>query len=93
MEPIALKKQQREWRRYKRQQHVYLKIRKLYYVSIENKIYLSNLTVLSEKTVLLNSAQESIQTEAWGFLTFFLCLHNQKISITFYCHILNSTNV
>lgn len=60
MEPIALKKQQREWRRYKRQQHVYLKIRKLYYVSIENKIYLSNLTILSEKTVLLNSAQESI---------------------------------
>ena len=33
------------------------------------------------ETVLLNSVQEFAEIEAWLFLTFFLSLHNQVISI------------
>ena len=51
------------------------------------------LSAHKENCVLLNSVQEFIETEAWLFLTFFLCLHNQLVSITFYCHILKSTDV
>ena len=41
-----------------------------------------------ENCLLLNSVQEFIEIEAWLFLTFFLCLQNQLVSISFYCHIL-----
>ena len=41
--------------------------------------------------VLLNSAQEFIEIEAWLLLTLFLCLHYQ--SINWYCHILKSADV
>ena len=34
-----------------------------------------------ENFVLLNSVQEFIEIQAWLLLTFFLCLHNQLISI------------
>ena len=34
-----------------------------------------------ENCVLLNSVQEFIEIEAWLLLIFFLCLHNQLISI------------
>ena len=52
------------------------------------------LSILTGKTVfLLNSVQEFIEAKAWLLLNFFLCLHNQLISITFYCHILKSTDV
>ena len=37
-----------------------------------------------EKFVLLNSVQEFIEIQAWLLLTFFLCSHNQLISV--YCH-------
>ena len=33
------------------------------------------------KTVSLNSVQEFIEIQAWLLLTFFLCSHNQLISI------------
>ena len=46
-----------------------------------------------ENCILLNSVQKFIKTETCLFLKFFLCLHNQLISITFYCHILNSKDV
>ena len=35
---------------------------------------------------LLNSVQEFIEIEVWLLMTFFLCLHNELISI--YCHII-----
>ena len=35
------------------------------------------------KTALLNSVQEFIEIQAWLFMTFFLCLHNQLISICY----------
>ena len=34
-----------------------------------------------ENCILLNLVQEFIEIKAWLFLTFFLCLHNQLISI------------
>ena len=34
-----------------------------------------------ENFVLLNSVQEFIEIQAWLLLTFFLCLHNQLISV------------
>ena len=40
-----------------------------------------SLTILRGKTVLLNSVHEFIEIEVWLLLTFFLCLHNQLISI------------
>ena len=40
------------------------------------------LTVLARKNcILLNSVQEFIEIEAWLLLTFFICLHNQILSI------------
>ena len=45
------------------------------------KISKSDLMVLTGKIVLLNSVQEFIEIEAWLLLTFFLCLHNQLLSM------------
>ena len=42
----------------------------------------SELTTITGKSyVLLSSVQEFIETEAWVFLTFFLCLHIETLSI------------
>ena len=43
--------------------------------------------------VRLNLGQEFIDTETWLPLTFFSCLQNQWISITFYSQILKKTDV
>ena len=51
-----------------------------------SKIFISSLTILTEKCVLLNSVQEFIEIEAWLLLNFSPCLHNQLIS-TFLLHI------
>ena len=47
----------------------------------EKRLNIHKLTVLTGKTVLLNSVQEFIETEVWLLLTFFQYLHNQLISI------------
>ena len=50
------------------------------------KMKLSLMILRGKNSVLLNSAQEFIEIEAWLLLTFFLCLRNQLSSI-------NSTTV
>ena len=46
-----------------------------------------------ENFVLLNSVQEFIVIQAWLLLTFFLCLHNQLISVYYIVTKLKSTDV
>ena len=46
-----------------------------------------------ENFVLLNSVQEFIEIQAWLLLTFFLCLHNQLISVYYIVTKLKSTDV
>ena len=42
---------------------------------------------------LLNSVQEFTEIQAWLLLTFFLCLHNQLISVYYIVTKLKSTDV
>ena len=41
----------------------------------------------------LNSGEECFETRAWLYLNFFVCLQNEIICFSFYCHILKSKNV
>ena len=49
---------------------------------------ITDLMILKGKLCFTEFSIRFIETEAWLLLTFCLCLHNQLISITFYCHIL-----
>ena len=69
-------KRQRSWRFWAPQKGLRTPRKFLY-----SKEYLHWLNDTGKTFVLLNSVQEFIEIQAWLLLTFFLCLHNQLISV------------